>query len=101
LDKMRVYMEAAPTDGVYSGKQLNSAYMIKHANSLVGKELRVFGQCASGFLAPLVASKDISKELWQCWYTCGQLACVLLIEEVTQADKSDYIVSHSFNLSNY
>jgi hypothetical protein len=38
IDKMmQVHMEAFPTAGIYNGRQLNAAYLIQHANTLVGK----------------------------------------------------------------
>jgi hypothetical protein len=93
LDNLQVYMEAAPTASLYDAKQLNAAYMIKHANSLVGKELKVLAQTASGFLAPLLARGVISQGLWQSWYTLGQLARILLVEQVAECDRQQYMVS--------
>jgi hypothetical protein len=95
LDSLQVYMEAAPTACVYDAKQLNAAYMIKHANSLVGKELKVLAQTASGFLAPLLARGIISQEHWLSWHTLGQLARVLLVEQVAEVDRKQYMVSNS------
>lgn len=95
LDKMQVHMEAFPTHAIHTGKQLNAAYLIKHAASLVGKELRLWIQATATFLAPLVVSGDVSRELWRAWFTLGQLARVLLIDEVKEADQELYMVSAS------
>jgi hypothetical protein len=89
---MQVHMEAFPTAGIYDGCQLNAAYLIRHANSLVGKELKLLAQCASGFLAPLVKSGEVTQELWRSWLTCGQLARLLLIEQASQTDQELYMV---------
>lgn len=93
LDQMRVYMEAVSTDGMASGWRLNAVYMITHADSLVGKELKLWLQCAAGFLAPLVSQGKVSRELWLGWHTTGQLARVLLTENVAESDLESYYVS--------
>jgi hypothetical protein len=85
-------MEAAPPAGIYDGRQLNAAYLIRHANSLVGKQLKTLAQCASGYLAPLVKSGNVTQELWRSWLTCGQLARLLLIERVSEVDRAAYMV---------
>jgi hypothetical protein len=92
LEELQTFMEAAPTAAIVDAKTLNASYMIKHAGSLVGKELRIWAQTASGFLAPLVASGKVSRELWRLWYWLGHLTRLLLIESVPEASRDVYLV---------
>jgi hypothetical protein len=95
LDVLQAHMEAAPTACIAEGKVLNAGYMLKHAESLVGKELRIWAQTAAGFLAPLVASGQCPSGVWRLWYWLGKLTQLLLIDGVSQTRRDAYMVCTS------
>lgn len=80
-------------DAISEGQHLDAAYLIKHADSLVGKEVRIWAQAAAGFLAPMVQTGQVSKTLWRLWFWIGQMLRLLLIEGVPELKKQQYLVS--------
>jgi hypothetical protein len=69
--------------------------MIRHADSLVGKELCIWDQTAAGFLAPMVKCGQVSFALWQLWYWIRHITRLLLIDSVCEADQELYLVRKS------
>jgi hypothetical protein len=93
LDKLRVWMEAASTSGMDCGSKVRAEYIIKHAKSIGGRELKIWAQLASVCLAPLVAQQEVKKELWKAWFAAGELTRLLFIEAVEEEDREAYFVS--------
>ncbi|KAK4702571.1 hypothetical protein P7C70_g3650, partial [Phenoliferia sp. Uapishka_3] len=86
------WLEQASTAGLPAGTTLNAEYFVQHADSLVGKELRLLSQICPIALAPLVESGTVSPEVLKLWRAIGDLGALLYVQTVPEEEIESYII---------
>ncbi|KAK4698294.1 hypothetical protein P7C70_g7986, partial [Phenoliferia sp. Uapishka_3] len=86
------WLEQASTAGLPAGTTLNAEYFVQHADSLVGKELRLLSQICPIALAPLVESGIVSTEVLNLWRAIGDLGALLYVQTVPEEEINTYVI---------
>ncbi|KAE8182752.1 hypothetical protein CF328_g8409, partial [Tilletia controversa] len=92
LDLLQIQLEALNTDGLPCGKTFRAAYIIKHADSLVGKELKLCLQLFPPALAVLKERDGCSEELWLAWVTLARVGKAIYVSEIERESIGDHLI---------
>lgn len=90
------HLESLSTDGLESGARINATYLLRHINSLVGRELKLLAQVGAIALRPLVEQGDMKELEWEAWRCLSEVAVLLYVDEIEEEDKDEYFVSSSY-----
>ncbi|GJN91631.1 hypothetical protein Rhopal_004654-T1 [Rhodotorula paludigena] len=97
-DRLRVLLEAAPTNGMEAGEELPAKYLLDHLGSLVGREISLLFQSLVPALAHLVALDQLSKKpnkklpgILKAFRAGGELMRLLQVPCLPKDDLDQYL----------
>ncbi|KAL9931362.1 hypothetical protein V8E36_009759, partial [Tilletia maclaganii] len=92
LDHLQLTLECLNTDGLQCGSGIRAAYFIRHADSLLGKELKICVQVMPMALGILKEQGRCESKLWMAWVALGRLSRAVYAKEIPREGLDDHLV---------
>ncbi|KAK0519820.1 hypothetical protein OC834_007257 [Tilletia horrida] len=99
--RIGVWISSAHTSGIADTQQLDGAYLVANAGSLVGKDIKVITQVAAAVLTPLRDDGTITDELWEAWRWAAVITRLLYAEKINVAHVDAYKEDFRRALANF